>query len=57
MKREAGGSLVFAYWNDDCVASIIATSTASTNVDVCGQDVNELAFALVSPLGAEYNGN
>jgi len=57
VKREAGGSLVFAYWNDDCVASIIATSTASTNVDVCGQDVNELAFALVSPLGAEYNGN
>jgi hypothetical protein len=41
--------------NNDGVTRVVSTSASSTDVDVCGEDVNKLAFALVAPLSAEHH--
>ena len=41
---------------DDCVAGVSTAVESRTDVIVLGQDVNQLAFALVAPLGAQDDG-
>ena len=52
MKR-VGDLLPFVIGNDDCVAGIVTARTAGANVCVRRQDIDEFAFALVTPLGTE----
>jgi hypothetical protein len=42
---------------DDGVSSIITTLGAAAQLRVVSEDIDELAFAFVAPLGAEYNGD
>jgi hypothetical protein len=42
--------LALANGDNDGMPSIITSCTPRTNVDVSGEDIDELAFALVAPL-------
>jgi hypothetical protein len=42
---------------DDGVSGIVAALGAAAQLGVVGEDIDELAFAFVAPLGAEYNGD
>ena len=50
-RKQVEGVLVTV--SNDGVASVSATIESSANVVVLGKDVDEFAFALVTPLGAE----
>lgn len=39
------------------VSGIISAGGASTNIDLVAEDVDELSFPLVTPLGAEHDGS
>jgi hypothetical protein len=45
--------LRLALSDDDGVASVVASGATRADVRLVGEDVDELAFALVTPLGAE----
>jgi hypothetical protein len=49
---------VLSFWhgNDDSVPGVVSPGTPSAHVRVRGEDVDELAFAFVAPLGAEDDG-
>ena len=57
MECEAGWDLFWADWDDDGVSSVVSASTASANVDVGSEDIDELALALVAPLGTKDDGD
>ena len=42
-----------AAFNDDGVAGVVAAGVAGDDVEVLGKDVDDLALALVAPLGTE----
>lgn len=48
-------SLLFALvtLDDDGVASVVTTGTTRTHICLSSKDINKLALALVTPLGAE----
>ena len=39
--------------DDDGVAGVVATGVAGDDVELLRQDVDDLAFAFIAPLGAE----
>lgn len=39
--------------HDDSMPCIVAASTSRANIGLSAKDVDELAFALVTPLGAQ----
>ena len=45
-------NLLGAYGDNDGMSGIVTACTASADVDVCTEDVDELSFAFVTPLGA-----
>ena len=47
---------VFVTIGDDRVACVGSTIEASANIVVLCEDVNQLAFALITPLGAKDDG-
>ena len=58
--HEAGGEdveVVRDAVGDDGVAGIVTALSAAAELGVVGEDVGELAFAFVAPLGAEHNGD
>lgn len=57
MERKRRLLLLRANWHDDCMSSIIPARTASADVEFGSEDVDELAFTLVAPLGAEDDGH
>lgn len=42
---------------DDGVSGVVSSSASSTDVRLSSENVYELAFTLVAPLGAEYHSN
>ena len=58
LAEDAGGNQVediFLVTIDNGVARIVAPLTANHNIDPSGQDIDDLPFAFVSPLGAYKN--
>jgi hypothetical protein len=56
MERERRRDARRADGRDDGVAGVVATGAASADVSVGGEHVDELALALVAPLGAQHHG-
>ena len=57
--QDAGGDEVqdvFRAADDDGVAGVVAALGADDDVGLLGEDVDDLAFAFVAPLGADQNG-
>lgn len=44
---------IFHIVYDDSMASVGTTSGASKKIIVCGEEVNEFSFSLITPLGTE----
>jgi hypothetical protein len=57
MEIKGGLDTIGAHGYNDGMTGIIPTSTASTNVSLCSQDIDKFALALIAPLGAEDNGD
>lgn len=57
MKGKLGLFLLGTYGDDDGVSCIVAPRTTSYHVHVSAEDVDELSFALVSPLRAKHDGD
>jgi len=55
MEIKFGLDMIRAHWHNDRMTSVVSSSTASTNVSLCGEDVYEFALSLIAPLGAEDN--
>ena len=56
MECERRGLLLRSDGHDDGMTGIIAARASRADIDLRGQDVDELALALVAPLGAKHNG-
>ena len=57
MEIERGLDTIGAHGYNDGMTGVISTSTASTNIGLCSQDIDEFALALIAPLGAEDDGD
>ena len=55
MERERRLYVFGAHRNDDGVPGVVAARAARAYVDLGGQDVHQLALALVSPLRAKHD--
>ena len=57
VERERLLDLLGADGDDDRVSSVVPAGAARADVEVGGEDVDELAFALVAPLRPEHDGD
>lgn len=55
MERELLLNLLWAHGHNDGMPSIIASRTACADIHISAENVDELALALVTPLGAQDN--
>jgi hypothetical protein len=57
MEIKCGLDTVRAHRYNNGMTSIVSSSTASTNIGLCGQDIDKFPLALIAPLGAKDNGD
>lgn len=57
MERELLLDLLRAHRDNDSMPGIVSTGAARTDIHLCTKDIDKLALALVTPLGAQDNGD
>lgn len=57
MEREFDVLPVGTDWSNDGMACIVASGASRADVDIGTEDIGELAFALIPPLGTENGSN